>query len=245
MTFAVNGFNPAVVSNQPNVGAAASPSRNSVANLLQDLASLLESADTTGVPSYGSTQEGSMPSTDAQMAGNSYATPSQRSFGPLAGPLADSYNSSNQNPFAEKDSPDLSALNQSDAPSLVAQQPQLLADGTGGNDAAQAVGPGPGTTDLRRVSLQMPNSNGVPLFQGPKNADGSTDLYSTDGDGKGIQHRGVLNADGSVTFDNQYTMGLVVDFNGHGIVDTTANSDGTFTVAAGQTKLVAGDLSDS
>ncbi|SKD04942.1 hypothetical protein SAMN05445504_9343 [Burkholderia sp. CF099] len=40
-------------------------------------------------------------------------------------------------------------------------------------------------------------------------------------------------------------MAKVVNFNGRAAVDITPNANGTYPLAAGESKLTAGDLSDS
>jgi hypothetical protein len=222
MTFAVNGFNPVVVSNQPvGSSAATSSATDNTQSLLQDVESLLQSVE--GILS--------------QANGNASSPMNAPSTGMARGNPSSPMALATQGAF--QGGAPLTGGNPN------APQPQVVQGGAGIATPVPSASSGPGTTDLTRVNMQMPGSNGVPLFQGAKNADGSTDLYSTDGDGKGIQHRGKMNADGSVTFDNQDAMGKVVDFNGDGNVDISQNSNGTYTIAAGEATLTAGDLSDS
>jgi len=196
MSFSVNNFNPVVVSNQPgSASTSLTPGSNSVANLLQDIVSLLEQVQSDPQ------QRSGMPSSPTAGAPSSPISGMPSSIGGI--PLQ----SSSATPTA---------------PSSSVAAPQSAT-------AASSAG-----TDLSSVNLQMPGSRGVPLLQGPKNSDGSTDLYSNDADGKGVQHRGVMNADGSITFDNADAASKVLDFNGKADVAISPNSDGTLTIGAAQ-----------
>jgi len=120
--------------------------------------------------------------------------------------------------------------------------------GSGAPTAASADQGSSGTAQaqLSSVNFQMPGlSDGVGLLQGPVNPDGSRDLYSSGSDGKGIDHRAVLEADGSIKFDNFNAMNKVVNLNGRGQGPVNANSDGTYTIPKGGATLTAPDISTS
>lgn len=107
-------------------------------------------------------------------------------------------------------------------------------------------GTGSSNTNLSNVQLQVGTSgSGTTLAQGPKNADGSSDLYLPQKDGS-EKHVGKEMPDGSIQFDNADDAKAVLGKSGTFLNALGGhlkhNSDGTATLAAGASKLTAGNL---
>lgn len=105
---------------------------------------------------------------------------------------------------------------------------------------------GSSNTNLSNVQLQVGTSGGgTTLAQGPKNTDGSSDLYLPQKDGS-EKHVGKEMPDGSIQFDNADDAKAVLGKSGTFLNALGGklkhNSDGTATLAAGASTLTAGNL---
>lgn len=133
-----------------------------------------------------------------------------------------------------------------------AQQPQQMYSQQPPTGALPTTGGLPTTTtgntntNLSSVQLQVGSSvGGKDLMQGPKQADGSSDLYLPQKDGS-EKHIGKQMADGSIKFDNLDDAkdalgkgGMLLNGLGGKL---SHNSDGTATLKAGAATLTAGNL---
>ncbi|WP_133645777.1 hypothetical protein [Paraburkholderia flava] len=126
---------------------------------------------------------------------------------------------------------------------MYAQQPPTSPLPTTG---ALPTNTGNSNTNLSSVQLQVGSSlSGKDLMQGPKQADGSSDLYMPQKDGS-EKHIGKQMADGSIKFDNLDDAkdalgkgGMLLNGLGGKL---SHNSDGTETLKAGSATLTAGNL---
>jgi hypothetical protein len=106
--------------------------------------------------------------------------------------------------------------------------------------------PGTSNINLSNVQLQTGTSNsGTNLTQGPRNLDGSSDLYLPQKNGS-ESHVGKQMPDGSIQFDNEDAAKSVLG-KGSTLLDTLDgklkhHSNGTVTLAAGASQLTGGNL---
>ena len=100
---------------------------------------------------------------------------------------------------------------------------------------------GTGASGTTPVNLDIPGEKKpVPMLMGQPDANGTKQLYSTDG-----QHRGSIDKDGKLTFDNKEAANKVVNWqsDGHAGYDMSNNGSGGYTLNAGQ--LTDGNLPSS
>lgn len=90
---------------------------------------------------------------------------------------------------------------------------------------------GTGLSGTTPVNLTIPGENKpVPLLMSQPDANGTKQLYATDG-----THRGTMNAQGQISFDSENAANKVVnmDSDGHAGYDITGNGQGGYTLNAG------------